>query len=447
VTVNDDARSDGLERFVVAPGQRVGGEIEVPGDKSISHRSLMLGALADGPTTVHGFLEGDDCVATRRALEQLGVEIAGSGTTLIVEGSGPDGLCEPAAPLDLGNSGTGIRLLMGLLAGRPFASELTGDASLRRRPMERVAEPLRRMGAHVETTGGNAPVRMRGARLTGIDYALPVASAQIKSALLLAALQAHGPTTLVSPGPSRDHTEKMLLAMGAAVDVDPAGRRVSVLGPARLSGTTLFVPGDLSSAAFFIVAACLAADSGLLIRNVGMNSTRTGIIGILERMGARIELRNARNLGNEPVADVFVRKSRLRGTTVPPELVPLAIDEFPVLFVAAAAAEGRTVVTGAAELRHKESDRIGIMARALETLGVRVTELPDGLEIQGGGLDGGTIDSHGDHRVAMAFAVGSLASRGPIEILGTREVATSFPGFVDVAARAGLEIAVHGGPK
>jgi 3-phosphoshikimate 1-carboxyvinyltransferase len=433
-----------VQRFRVAPGARIGGEISVPGDKSISHRALMLGAIAEGRTTVNGFLEGEDCVATRNALTALGVEIRLSQEgTLTIEGRGARALRAPPGALDFGNSGTGLRLMMGLLAGQAFDTELTGDASLRRRPMERVAAPLRQMGARIETTAGSAPVRiLGGAKLRGIDHELPVASAQIKSALLLAGLGATGRTTIRSPGTSRDHTERMLATMGVDVRQDANRNTVALDGPTMPRGTTIEVPGDFSSAAFFIVAACLGADRGLLIKGVGVNPTRTGLLTILESMGARIEQRARRKLGAEPVADLLVTKSALRGISVPSELVPLAIDEFPILFVAAAGATGRTVVTGAEELRHKESDRIAMMARALKAVGANVEERPDGLVVEGGGLRGGVVDSDGDHRIAMAFAVASLLCSGSMEILKTDQVATSFPTFAAVAGTAGLDIEV-----
>ena len=433
-----------MQRFRVAPGARISGEISVPGDKSISHRSLMLGAIAAGRTTVNGFLESEDCIATRNALAALGVEIRLSQDgTLTIEGRGAGSLRAAAQPLDFGNSGTGIRLMMGLLAGQAFDSVLTGDASIRRRPMERVAAPLRRMGAQIETTGGSAPVHIRGgAKLQGTEHDLPVASAQIKSALLLAGLGAAGRTTIRSPGASRDHTERMLVTMGADIHEDARRHSVAIEGPTELRGTVIDVPGDFSSAAFFIVAACLGADRGLSIKGVGVNPTRTGLLTILERMGANIEQRNRRKLGAEPVADLFVRKSELRGIEVPAALVPLAIDEFPILFVAAAGAGGRTVVSGAEELRPKESGPIAMMARALDALGATVEERPDGLAIEGGGLRGGVVDSDGDHRIAMAFAVASLLCSGSVEILGTDQVATSFPTFTTVAGAAGLDVEV-----
>lgn len=432
------------QSFVVAPGQRVAGEITVPGDKSISHRALMLGSIAEGTTVVNGFLSSEDCIATLEAFRSMGVEIAERAGRLEITGVGAQGLSAPAGVLDLGNSGTAFRLLVGLMAGQAFDVTMTGDASLRGRPMERVAAPLRTMGARIETTNGCAPVRiLGGSPLHGIEYTLPVASAQIKSALLLATLYAEGSTVLRSPGTSRDHTERMLATMGVPVETDREENVVRLTGPCSLEGGTIDVPGDLSSAAFFIVAACLGADDELTIRGVGVNPTRAGILTILEAMGARVELVNARRLGTEPVADIVVGRSELKGVDLPPELVPLAIDELPVVFVAAAAARGRTVVRGAGELRLKESDRLGVMARALGTVGVRVRETRDGLVIDGGTIDGGSIDSFGDHRVAMAFAVAALASRGPITILNTAPVATSFPSFVEAASAAGLDIEVE----
>jgi 3-phosphoshikimate 1-carboxyvinyltransferase len=333
---------------------------------------------------------------------------------------------------------------MGLLAGQSFESKLTGDASLRQRPMERVAAPLRQMGAQIATSdGGRPPVTIGGgASLRGIDYVLPMASAQVKSALLLAALYANGTTTVRSPGPSRDHTERMLESMGVRLERSTlgAGHTVSLTGPASLRGREVLVPADFSSAAFFIVAGCLAARDGLEIANVGINPTRIGLLTILREMGANIELRNERQLGAEPVADLRVVQSDLRGVVVPPELVPLAIDEFPILFVAAAAAEGETIVSGAEELRKKETDRIAVMARALQAVGVEVEERPDGARIAGGRIRGGTVDSRGDHRIAMSFVVASLRASGPIDILSTAEVATSFPSFLEVARAAALDV-------
>lgn len=417
----------------------------MPGDKSISHRALMLGAVAEGRTVVQGFLASEDCLATQAALEGLGVTIErGVDGRVSIDGMGLNGLRAPARTLDLGNSGTAIRLLMGLLASQPFDCELTGDASLRQRPMERVAGPLRTMGARIDTaSGGKPPVRIHGgARLHGIDYTLPMASAQVKSALLLAALTARGTTTVRSPGPSRDHTERMLQSMGVNLKLatNGAGHTVELAGPVVLRGADISVPADFSSAAFFLVAGCLGASDGLLIENVGINPTRTGLLTILREMGAQIEIRGRRSVGAEPVADIWVRQSDLAGVVVPPELVPLAIDEFPILFIAAAAAKGETVVSGAEELRKKETDRIAVMAAGLRAVGIDVDERPDGARIVGGKLGGGTVDSHGDHRIAMSFAVASLKATGVIDILNTAEVATSFPGFLDVATAAGLRV-------
>lgn len=427
-------------RYILQPAAQVGGEFAVPGDKSISHRALMLGGIASGRTEIHGFLPSEDCRATLAALRAMGVAVEEhSATVLTVHGAGPGGLAAPAQALDMGNSGTALRLFMGLLAAQPFDVTLTGDASLVQRPMERVAKPLRAMGAAIETTDGRPPVRIFGGRpLTAIDYALPMPSAQVKSAILLAGLYASGVTRVTEPAPTRDHTERMLDGFG--VRVERAGASASVAGGQRLTGTRIDVPADISSAAFFLVAGCLAAREGLVLRNVGVNPTRTGVIDILRLMGADIRVENARESGGEPSADLVVRASALRGIRIPEALVPLAIDEFPALFIAAAAAEGRTELRGAAELRVKETDRLAVMAEGLGRLGVRHELLPDGIRIDGGPLSGGTVDSHGDHRIAMAFAVASLRARGPLEILDVANVATSFPDFVPLARAAGLAI-------
>ena len=430
--------------LLARPVTRIGGTIDVPGDKSISHRAVLLGAVADGVTTVRGFLRGEDCLATLAAMRALGVRVDDSGEMLIIHGAGHDGLKAADAPLDLGNSGTALRLLAGILAAQPFASELTGDASLRRRPMERIVEPLRAMGANVETSDGCPPLRIAGSGpLRGIDYAMPVASAQIKSAVLLAGLWAQGRTIVRSPGPSRDHTERMLQAMGAPIELE-AGGAVTLIGPAKLDGLEIDVPADFSSAAFFIVAGLLGADDGLLIRGVGVNPTRTGLLDVLRDMGANIELRNPAQRGAEPVADIWVERSELHGIDIGGDAVALSIDELPVLFVAGACAHGRMSVTGAQELRHKESDRIAVMAEGLRAVGVATEERADGLIIDGGSIQGGIVDSFGDHRVAMAFAVASLRADAPIEIRSTAEIATSFPGFVRTAERAGLALEALG---
>jgi 3-phosphoshikimate 1-carboxyvinyltransferase len=436
-----------VQTYRIEPGQRLKGAIHVPGDKSISHRAVMLGSIARGTTVVRGFLASEDCLATLEAVGRMGVASRQHGDgSLALEGVGMRGLESPAAPLDLGNSGTAMRLLLGLLAGQGVDAVLTGDASLRRRPMERIAIPLRLMGASIETENGTAPVHVRPcAPLAGIRYELPVASAQIKSALLLAGLAARGRTEIVSPAATRDHTERMLESMGVELGIEDGGLSVGIDGPAEPQAVDIFVPGDFSSAAFFIVGAILAGAEPVVIRQVGVNPTRDGLLRILRPMGARIELENRSSLGAEPVADIRVFPGDLRGIEVPADLVPLAIDELPVLFVAAAAARGRTIVRGAAELRIKESDRLSAMARALGALGVHVEETADGMIIDGGEIVGGTVETEGDHRIAMASAIASLASSGPIVVRDTGPVATSFPGFVEMAARAGLAIGVAGG--
>jgi 3-phosphoshikimate 1-carboxyvinyltransferase len=403
----------------------------------------MLGGIAEGTTEVSGFLEGEDCLATMAAMRAMGVTIERTGDgRVVVHGVGLSGLSPPREPLDMGNAGTAMRLLTGLLAGQSFDSVLIGDRSLMKRPMERVAAPLRLMGAIVETNDGRPPVRIRGGQqLRGIDHQLAVASAQVKSALLLAGLYAAGTTSVVEPATTRDHTERMLRAFG--IDVAADRGRVSV-SPGVLRATRIDVPGDFSSAAFFIVAATIAGKSPLLIRNVGINVTRTGLVDILRLMGGRIEFRNERRAGDEQVADLLVEPARLRGIDVPPELVPLAIDEFPAFFIAAALAEGETRVSGAAELRVKESDRIGVMAEGLVALGARAEAMPDGMRIHGGSLTGGTVDSHGDHRIAMAFAVAAACAEGPVRILDVANVATSFPDFPTVAESAGLRVLATG---
>ena len=401
----------------------------------------MLGAVAEGSTQIEGILKGEDCVATWVALEKMGVSINhGPDSTVIIKGVGLQGLRAPLDSLDLGNSGTAMRLLAGLLAPQSFEATLTGDQSLRRRPMTRVVEPLRAMGAKIETQDGYPPVLIQCTEnLIGVSHRLKIASAQVKSALLFAGLSARGVTTIQSPGITRDHTERMLLKMGVKVVTDDS-YKVSLEGPAQPRGIRIVVPGDFSSAAFFIVAGCLASELGLLIKNVGVNPSRTGLLSILRAMGAQIEIKHNRDQSLEPTADIEVKKSTLHGIKIPRELVPQAIDEFPALFVAAACADGTTVVSGAKELRYKESDRLRVMAEGLKMLGTEVHEQPDGLTINGGGLGGGTVDSCNDHRVAMAFALASVAARGPIEILGASEVATSFPNFLVTAAQAGLRI-------
>ncbi len=415
--------------------------VAVPGDKSISHRALMLGSVAEGDTEISGFLNGADCLATLEAFRAMGVPVSEHGaTSLTVHGVGLDGLEAPDGPLDLGNSGTAMRLLAGLLAGQAFDSELTGDASLRGRPMARIIEPLTRMGAVVESDcDGKPPLQIRGGvRLQGIDYTLPVASAQVKSCVLLAGLYADGETTVTEPQVTRDHTERMLRALGA--DVRRDGPRVRLAGRQTLRGGRIGVPGDLSSAAFVVLAALLAADADIRIEGVGINPTRTGVLDILRAMNADIDVENERRFGDEPVADLRVRSSRLKGGKVDPALVPLAIDEFPVLFVAAAAAEGVTEFSGIGELRVKESDRIAAMAAGLTALGIKVEESPDGAIVHGGRLGEGTVDSCGDHRIAMSLAVAGSAAAGPVTVRDVDNVDTSFPGFVTLLQSIGVDI-------
>lgn len=428
--------------YRVAPGGRMTGRLRVPGDKSISHRAAMLGSLADGRTEVTNFLEGEDCLATLRAFEAMGVDVVRDGARVRIEGVGVHGLRQPAKALDLGNSGTSMRLLAGLLSGQAFDSVLTGDDSLTRRPMRRITEPLVRMGALIETTEtGTAPLAIRGGqRLRGIDYAMPMASAQVKSSLLLAGLYADGRTLVREPGISRDHSERMLRAFGYTVDSRDG--MVSLVGGGRLTGTVIEVPGDLSSAAFFLIGAAIVPGSDLTLESVGINPTRAGVIEILSLMGADIEIQRRRQAGGEPVADLRVRGGNLRGVRIPEHLVGLAIDEFPALFVAAACAEGETLLTGAAELRVKESDRIQVMADGLRALGVNADARTDGMAIRGGCIGGGRVASHGDHRVAMAFSMAALRADAPVEIEDCANVGTSFPGFVESARSVGMDIDV-----
>ena len=437
--------------FELAPGGRLSGHLRVPGDKSISHRSIMLGALAEGRTEVSGFLEGADAISTMNIFRALGVRIDGpEGGRVSIDGVGLHGLRAPAADLDCGNAGTGMRLLMGLLSAQSFGSVLVGDESLSRRPMRRVVDPLTRMGARIETREGCPPVRLLPAGgLKAIDYVLPMASAQVKSAILLAALYAPGITRVTEPAPTRDHTERMLAGFG--VQVDREGPTVALAGSQRLRATDIDVPADISSAAFFLVGAAITPGAELVLEHVGVNPTRTGIIDLLRLMGADIDLLNLREVGGEPVADLQVRGTELRGIDIPVHLVPLAIDEFPALFVAAACAVGPTRLTGAEELRVKESDRIAVMAEGLHALGVAAEPTPDGMVIPGraAGADqaavfrGGCIRSHGDHRIAMSFAMAALRADGPIRIEETENVATSFPGFPELSAAVGLRIVAH----
>ncbi len=427
--------------FNLLPGGTLTGEARVPGDKSISHRSIMLGALADGTTNISGFLEGEDALATVAAFRAMGVSIEGPDDgRVIVHGVGVDGLKAPQQPMDMGNSGTSIRLLSGLLAGQAFSASLTGDASLQGRPMGRVIDPLKLMGAAIEgTNDGKPPLHITGAQaLRGIHYDLPMASAQVKSCVLLAGLYAQGRTSVTEPAPTRDHTERMLRGFGYKVDRDNGV--IGLRGGDRLTACDIEVPADISSAAFFLVAASIAPGSDVLLTHVGINPTRIGVLNILSLMGADITLRNEREVGGEPVADIRVKYAPLRGIEIPEDQVPLAIDEFPALFIAAACAEGTTVLRGAEELRVKESDRIASMAEGLTTLGVRNEVLDDGIVIQGGTMGGGVIRTFHDHRIAMAFSIAALRAEQEIRVLDCDHVATSFPGFDALARGLGLQI-------
>ena len=427
--------------FNASPGGCLAGSVRVPGDKSISHRSIMLGSLAEGVTEVSGFLEGEDSLATLRAFRGMGVRIEGPDNgRVVIHGVGMTGLRPPAKALDLGNSGTSMRLMAGLLAGQSFEVTLVGDESLSRRPMRRVTQPLAEMGAAIETAqDGTPPLRIGGgARLTAIDYTLPMASAQVKSAVLLAGLYAAGLTCVTEPAPTRDHTERMLAGFGYAVQRD--GATACLQGGGALRATQIDVPADISSAAFFMVGASIAPGSDIVLEHVGINPTRTGVIEILKLMGADLTLTNERVVGGEPVADIRVAYAPLQGIRIPEALVPLAIDEFPALFVAAACAEGETVLTGAEELRVKESDRIQVMADGLARLGVDARPTSDGIVIRGGAISSGSVESHGDHRIAMSFAMAALRAQGGIVIGDCANVNTSFPGFVSLARQAGLKI-------
>ncbi len=430
--------------FTIQPGGHLRGEIRVPGDKSMSHRSIMLGSLAEGVTHVKGFLNAEDALATLAAFKAMGVEIEGPvNGEVTIHGVGKHGLKEPKEPLYLGNSGTSMRLLSGLLAGQTFNTVLTGDKSLSSRPMKRVTAPLISMGADIKTEiDGTAPLRITGTdQLKAIDYFMPMASAQVKSCLLLAGMYAEGKTTVVEPAPTRDHTERMLNGFGYPVQRE--GDKASITSDGKLTAMNIDVPSDISSAAFFLVGASIAPDSDVTLNHVGINPTRTGIIDILRLMGANIEVMNERSVGGEPVADLRVRSSQLKGIDIPEALVPLAIDEFPVLFIAAACAEGKTTLTGAKELRVKECDRIQVMADGLKTLGVDAQPTEDGMVIQGKPTDsiaGGEVDSHDDHRIAMSFSIAGLRATAPIIVHDCDNVNTSFPEFRDLSTQLGLNL-------
>ena len=443
-----DSMTSQIVNYVAKPGGKLSGEFRVPGDKSISHRSIMLGSLAEGTTEVTGFLEGEDSLATLQSFRDMGVVIEGPHRGRVtVHGVGLHGLKTPPNALYLGNSGTSMRLLSGLMAAQNFDVEMTGDASLSKRPMNRVADPLREMGAVIESAeNGRPPLKIKGAQsLKGIHYVLPMASAQVKSCLLLAGLYAEGETTVIEPAPTRDHTERMLKGFGYPVEVD--GPKVTVRPGGKLTATAIDVPSDISSAAFFMVAASIAKDSDITLQHVGINPTRVGVINILRQMGANIDMLNEREVGGEPVADLRIRSAQLKGIQIPEDQVPLAIDEFPAIFVAAACAEGTTVLTGAEELRVKESDRIQAMVDGLQILGVDAVGTEDGAIIKGfgseGSFNGGEVDSVDDHRIAMSFTIASLRANAAILVKDCANVSTSFPGFVELASGCGIKVAAE----
>jgi cyclohexadieny/prephenate dehydrogenase / 3-phosphoshikimate 1-carboxyvinyltransferase len=429
--------------YVIQPGGKVVGTIRVPGDKSISHRSIMLGSIAEGVTEVEGFLEGEDALATLQAFRDMGVVIEGPVNGYVkIHGVGLHGLKAPSKPLYMGNSGTTIRLMSGILSGQTFDVEMSGDESLAKRPMNRVANPLREMGAHIDTgEGGRPPLKIRGgSHLKAIDYVMPMASAQVKSCVLLAGLYAQGTTRVTEPAPTRDHTERMLTGFGYKVRRE--GAVAELTGGGKLIGTKIEVPSDISSATFFMVAASIAPGSDVTLTHVGINPTRIGVINILRLMGGDLTLSNERTVGGEPVADIRVRYAQLKGICIPEDQVPLAIDEFPAIFIAAACAKGETILTGAEELRVKESDRIQAMADGLHILGIEAKPTHDGIIIQGGQLQGGAVETHHDHRIAMAFAIAGLRATGSIHVKDSTNVVTSFPTFVQLAQQTGINLAV-----
>ena len=417
----------------ITKAQRVEGTVRVPGDKSISHRAVMLGALAEGKTTIRGFLPGADCLSTIECFRRMGVTIEREGDLVTVYGKGWYGLEEPRQRLDVGNSGTTIRLMTGIIATQPFHAVLEGDESIAKRPMRRVVGPLREMGAKIDgrQNGEYTPLAIRGGKLHGISYRSPVASAQVKSAILLAGLQAEGTTSVEEPYLSRDHTERMLQAFG--IDVQRAGNRVSVSGGQTLRGREIVVPGDISSAAFLIAAVMMVPGSSLVIEQVGINPTRSGIIDVVRAMGGHVEIVNERLVNEEPVADLHVAHAELRGTVIEGELIPRLIDEIPVIAVMAAVAQGRTIIRDAQELKVKETDRIATVASQLAKFGAKVTPTDDGMIIEGGAaLVGAEIDSMGDHRIGMAMAIAGLAAEGETTIANAEAINVSFPGFANL---------------
>jgi 3-phosphoshikimate 1-carboxyvinyltransferase len=446
---NLEIKKNNTLTITATPGHKVSGDILVPGDKSCSHRSIMFGALAEGTTHISGFLPGQDCLATMNTFKAMGIKIEGpdSEHNVTVQGKGLHGLSKPDGLLDIGNSGTSIRLLSGILAGQRFETRMAGDNSLNKRPMGRVITPLQLMGANITAaSNGTPPVVCSGLaadeKLNAIDYLLPMASAQVKSCVLLAGMYANGTTSVTEPGITRDHTERMLTAFGYPVKSieTEQGKKISIEGGHKLTACDIQVPGDISSATFFMVAGLIAKEGQITIRNVGMNPTRIGAINILQQMNGKILVTNERLAGGEPVADLVVSSSPLKGIDIDERDVPLAIDEFPAIFIAAACATGMTRLRGAEELRVKESDRIQAMADGLVELGIDCTVYPDGIDITGGQLTSGTVESHDDHRIAMSFAISSLRATGDITILECDNVATSFPNFVALANQVGLTL-------
>ena len=432
-----------MASFVTSHSKSLSGSIRVPGDKSISHRSIMLGSIATGTTRVSGFLQGEDSLATLNAFKEMGVSIERKGSDVIIQGVGMHGLKMPTNSLNLGNSGTSIRLMSGLLSAQSFNSELCGDKSLSKRPMGRVIEPLRQMGADISGPNSMPPLSINGGKtLSAIEYTLPVASAQIKSCILLAGLYSKGSTTVIENGISRDHTERMLRGFG--YEVQTSANKISIEGGGSLKACNIEVPSDISSAAFFMVAACISDDADIVLEAVNINPTRTGVIDILKLMGGNVELSNERVDAGELIADIRVRSSNLKGIQIPKKLVPLAIDEFPAIFIAASCAAGETLLRGAKELRVKESDRIQVMADGLTSLGIINNVLEDGIRIVGGKFKEQTapIESHHDHRISMAFAIASVSSDSDIKIEGVDNVKTSFPNFVELANSIGMNVKV-----
>jgi 3-phosphoshikimate 1-carboxyvinyltransferase len=430
-----------MSKFIVKPATTLSGKLKIPGDKSISHRSIMLGSLSQGITQVSGFLQGEDALSTLKAFRAMGVKIERQNDNVTIHGVGINGLNAPEKPLDLGNSGTSVRLMSGILAAQQFDSILTGDSSLSKRPMNRVINPLSEMGAVIDSNEGKLPLHIKGGqKLTAINYTLPVASAQVKSCILLAGLYAQGESCITEPTPTRDHTERIL--RGLCYKVRTENAQICLTGGGKLTATPIQVPSDISSAAFFMVAACIAPKADITLLNVNINPTRTGVIDILKLMGADLKLSNEREIGGELLADIRVRNSKLRGIKIPQSLVPLAIDEFPALFIAASCATGETYLSGALELRVKESDRIQVMADGLKILGIKTEVLADGIKITGGEFKqpSGVIESHHDHRISMSFAMASLRCQYAIEIDGVDNVKTSFPNFVELSNSAGLNI-------